>query len=76
VSGPRMWPARGPNQDVEEYADELVRILREQGPLNTAALRERAQSRYWGPGCFGAAVQRAREQGRIRRAGFRTYAAT
>ena len=40
------------------------------------ALRERAQTRYWGPGVLGAALRRAREQGRIRRAGFRTYAAT
>ena len=54
----------------------MVKLLREQGPLGVKALRERAQTRYWGPGVLGAALRRAREQGRIRRAGYRTYAAT
>jgi len=76
IWAPRPGMTRAPSPDLDEYADELVRVLREQGPLTTAALRERVQSRYWGPGCFGAAVRRAREQGRVRRAGFRTYAAT
>ena len=79
-SGPQIWAprpgmTRAAATDIDEYADTLVRILREQGPLGVAALRARAESRYWGPGVFGAALRRAREQGRVRRAGRRTYAA-
>jgi hypothetical protein len=68
--------ARVASQDIDDYADALVKLLREQGPLSVGALRQRAQTRYWGPGVLGAALRRARQQGRIRRAGFRTYAAT
>ena len=76
IWAPRPTYARAEVTDIDDYADALVKLLREQGPLGVAALRERAQTRYWGPGVLGAALRRAREQGRIRRAGFRTYAAT
>jgi hypothetical protein len=81
-SGPQIWaprPGMGgvpPARELEGYADALVRILRTEGPLGVPALRERAQARYWGPGSFNAALRRAREQGRVRRTGFRTYAAS
>jgi hypothetical protein len=81
MSGPRSWAprpgmTRAPSFDIDDYAGELVRILREQGPLTARALRERAQTRYWGPGVFSLALRRAREQGRVRKVGRRTYAAT
>jgi hypothetical protein len=76
MSGPHYRMARAPYPDLDEYVETVVRVLREQGPLTVRALRGHAQTRYWGPGCLGAALRRAREQGRIRRAGFRTYAAT
>ena len=80
MSGPRIWAprpgmTRAPSDDANEHADTLVRLLREHGPLSAHALRTLAASRYWGPGCFSAALQRARAQGRVRRVGFRTYAA-
>jgi hypothetical protein len=76
VSGPHYRMARAVSHDIDEYADIVVQLLREQGPLTLSALRERAQSRFWGPGCLGAALRKARADGRVRRAGFRTYAAT
>jgi hypothetical protein len=76
MSGPHYRMARAPYPDLDEYVETLVRVLREQGPLTHAALRERAQTRYWGPGCLSEALRKARADGRIRRAGFRTYAAT
>ena len=76
MSGPHYRMARVASADIDDYADALVALLREQGPLSVRALRERAQTRYWGPGVLSAALQRARTQGRIRRVGFRTYAAT
>jgi hypothetical protein len=80
MSGRRIWAprpgmTRAPSDDVNEQADTLVRLLREHGPQHAHALRVLAESRYWGPGCFGAALGRARSQGRVRRVGFRTYAA-
>jgi hypothetical protein len=80
-SGPRVWAprpgmTRAPNTDaIDRYADTLVAALREQGPLNTTALRAQVGARYWGPGVFGAALHRGRDQGRIRRTGYRRYAA-
>ncbi len=76
IWAPRPTYQRAASPEIDEYAETLVKLLREQGPLSVSALRERAQTRYWGPGVLGAALRRAREQGRIRRAGFRTYAAT
>ena len=47
--------------------------MREQGPLDATTLRRLAESRYWGPGVFAAALAHARAQGKIRRTRFRTY---
>ena len=76
IWAPRPTYQRAPSADIDDYAETLVKLLREQGPLSVKAIRERAQTRYWGPGVLAAALRRAREQGRIRRAGYRTYAAT
>jgi hypothetical protein len=43
--------------------------------MGARELRAAAGARYWGPGCFGAAVAHARAQGRIAPAGRRRYAA-
>jgi hypothetical protein len=78
VSSRRIWaprPAmtRAPDPDLDAEADTLVRLLREQGPLDAATLRRLAESRYWGPGVFAAALGHARAQGKIRRTRLRTY---
>jgi hypothetical protein len=63
----------GSDQDLDAEADTLVRVLREQGPLDAATLRRLAETHYRGPGVFAAALAHARAQGRIRRTRFRTY---
>jgi hypothetical protein len=79
--GPQIWAPRpgmpsAPQAEVlDRYADALVAALREQGTLNTTTLRAKVGARYWGPGVFGAALRRGRDQGRIRRVGYRRYAA-
>jgi hypothetical protein len=77
VSGRRIWAprpnmTRAPDPDLDEEAGTLVRLLREQGPLDAKALRRLAEARYWGPGVFAAALEHARRQGRVRRTGYRT----
>jgi hypothetical protein len=78
--GPRIWGPRptmpwAASPDVDEQADALVALLRERGPMGARELRAAAGARYWGPGCFSAAVAHARAQGRIAPAGRRRYAA-
>jgi hypothetical protein len=65
--------SRAPDPDLDTEADALVRLLREQGPLDAATLRRLADTRHWGPGVFSAALAHARGQGRVRRTGYRTY---
>jgi hypothetical protein len=68
---------RAPQVEViDRYADTLVAVLREQGPLDTSGLRAQVGARFWGPGVFGAALRRGRDQGRIHRIGYRRYSAT
>jgi hypothetical protein len=81
-SGPHIWAprpgmTRAPNTDaIDRYADTLVAALREHGTLNASVLRAKVGARFWGPGVFGAALRRGRDQGRIRRVGYRRYAAS
>jgi hypothetical protein len=72
IWAPRPGMTRAPSPDIADEVDALVRILREQGPLDAPSLRRLAETRYWGPGTFSAALGRAREQGRVRRTGWRT----
>jgi hypothetical protein len=76
IWAPRPTYARDAGPDLEEEAETLVRVLREQGPLRAGALKAQAEARYWGPGCFSAALAQARADGRVRRTGYRTYDAT
>jgi hypothetical protein len=64
---------RAPDPELDAEAETLVRVLREQGPLDVTTLRRLAETRYWGPGVFAAALGHARAQGRIRRTRLRTY---
>jgi hypothetical protein len=78
VSSRRIWAprptmSRAPDPDLDAEADTLVRVLREQGPLDARSLRRLAGTRRWGPGVFAAALAHARAQGRIRRTRRRTY---
>jgi hypothetical protein len=60
---------------VEVEIEAIVRALRQQGPLETGALRAAVDGRHWGPGRFRAALARARRQGRVRRVNGRRWAA-
>jgi hypothetical protein len=78
VSGRRIWAprpsmTRAPDPDLDTEAETLVRLLREQGPLDARTLRRLADSRHWGPGVFAAALGHARAQGKVRRTRYRTY---
>jgi hypothetical protein len=73
IWAPRPTMSRAPDPDLDAEADTLVRLLREQGPLDAKTLRRLAETRYWGPGVFAAALDHARRQGRLRRTGYRTY---
>ena len=73
IWAPRPSMTRAPDPDLDANVDTLVRLLREQGPLDAATLRRLAEARYWGPGVFAGALAHARAQGRIRRTRLRTY---
>jgi hypothetical protein len=73
IWAPRPTMVRAPDPDLDSEADALVRLLREQGPLDARTLRRLAETRYWGPGVFAAALDHARRQGKVRRTGYRTY---
>jgi hypothetical protein len=59
----------------ERESEAIVEVLRREGPLSTRELRERVQSRLWGPGRFGPALHQALVDGRVRRVGRRRWAA-
>jgi hypothetical protein len=59
----------------EREADAIVAVLRREGPLDTRTLRARVGARLWGPGRFGPALRQVVGDGRVRRAGRRTWAA-
>jgi hypothetical protein len=78
----RIWSPRplaigsqDPAGLIEREADAIVAVLRREGPLGTRTLRARVEARLWGPGRFGPALRRAVADGRVRRAGRRTWAA-
>jgi hypothetical protein len=77
VWSPRPVAVRGtdPQGLVEREADAIVAALRREGPLDTRTLRARVEARLWGPGRFGPALRRTVRDGRVRRAGRRTWAA-
>jgi hypothetical protein len=73
IWAPRPGMTRAPDPDLDEEAETLIRLLREQGPLDAKTLHRLAEARYWGPGVLAAALEHARRQGKIRRTGYRTY---
>jgi hypothetical protein len=77
VWSPRPLAISGtePAELIERETEAIVAVLRREGPLGTRTLRQRVESRLWGPGRFGPALRRAVAQGRVRRAGRRTWAA-
>jgi hypothetical protein len=58
---------------IEAEVAAIERVLRERGTLDVRELRAATESRFWGPGRFAAALDRARRTGRVRREGRRRY---
>jgi hypothetical protein len=70
-----MVTGGGEDRDIDREVEEIVRLLREQGPMGPTALRRGVEARFWGPGRFGRALRIAERRGRIERAGRRLYQA-
>jgi hypothetical protein len=70
-----MAGPRGEDRDIAREMDTIVAVLKEHGPLGTRELRRLTESRFWGPGRFGAALAEARRAGRVRRERPRRWAA-
>jgi len=66
---------RGEDVDIEREVTEIVKALREQGPMRRKDLRRAVGARFWGPGRFGSAVWLAQRRGLVRRDGSRLAAA-
>jgi MFS family permease len=61
----------------DELQDEVAAIesaLKEHGPLPREALKQRVNSRRWGPGCFAKALSQAQQAGIVTRAGRNRFA--
>jgi hypothetical protein len=82
-SGPRRTWSPSPmastgvddHRELQREIDELVRRLREQGPLAPRELSRQVEARFWGPGRFRRALAIARRRGLIERRGRQLYAA-
>jgi hypothetical protein len=63
-------------RDLQREVDVIVRILREQGELDRAALATAVRARHWGPGRLRGALLEAVARGEVRRVARGHYAAT
>jgi hypothetical protein len=61
--------------DLDREIDAIVDALKKDGPLPPSQIRQRVESKYWGPGRLRAALAEARSRGVVRKNG-RTYEAT
>jgi MFS family permease len=68
--------APGQERDLEREVDEIVRLLRERGPMTRAQLARELQSRYWGPRRLARALSAARRAGGVHRVDRSSFAAT
>ena len=61
----------GPWEDteVDREIQAIVKLLKEEGPLRPPQIRDRLETRFWGPGRLRAALAEARRHGLVRRTG-------
>jgi hypothetical protein len=57
------------DNDVRDEVAAIAQALEEHGSLQREALKQRVNSRYWGPGCFRKALDQALEAGIVTRVG-------
>jgi MFS family permease len=62
------------DDDVRDEVAAIEQALREHGTLRREELKERANTRYWGPGCFGKALNQALDVGIVTRVGRGAFA--
>ncbi len=67
--------APGQERDLEREVGEIVRLLRERGPMTRAQLARELQSRYWGPRRLARALVAARRAGDVHRVGRSSFRA-
>jgi hypothetical protein len=61
--------------DLRDEVAAIETALRESGaPMRREALKQRVNSRFWGPGCFNKALWQAVDAGIVTRAGRNTFA--
>jgi len=60
--------------DLDREIEAIVNLLKEQGPLRPAQIRDQLETRFWGPGRLRAALAEARRRGLVKRTG-RAYGA-
>jgi hypothetical protein len=75
----RGWaPAASYSTSIDDdLQDEVAAIevaLKEHGPLRRDVLKQRVNSRRWGPGCFARALQQATSAGIVTRTGRNQFA--
>jgi hypothetical protein len=61
----------GEDRDIERELAEIVRVLRDEGPMSRRELRRAVESRFWGPGRFSSALWLAQRRGMVQRSGAR-----
>ena len=61
--------------DLDREIDAIVKLLKDQGSLRPAQIRDQLETRFWGPGRLRAALGEARKRGLVQRKG-RAYEAT
>ncbi|MDX6696786.1 MAG: hypothetical protein QOE65_183 [Solirubrobacteraceae bacterium] len=64
-----------PEVDYQRQVQQIVTALAADGPLARRDLSERVHARFWGPGCFRAALREAVDAGVVRREGRDRFAA-
>jgi MFS family permease len=64
-----MATSHGDDRDIEREIEELIRVLRDGGPMTRSALRQAARTSTWGPDRFARALRLALRRGLVRREG-------
>jgi hypothetical protein len=66
----------GPWEDTEldREIEAIVKLLKDQGSLRPPQIRDKLETKFWGPGRLRAALAEARRRGLVRRTG-RAYEA-
>jgi hypothetical protein len=61
--------------DLDREIEAIVKLLKDNGPLRPAQIRDQLETKFWGPGRLRAALGEARKRGLVKRTG-RAYEAS